>query len=319
MPHDFDLLVVGDANPDVVLGPLDAPLAFGQREQLVASGGLTLGGSAAIMACGAARLGLRVALAARVGDDGAGRFVRDALAARGVDTGALGVDPGLPTPLTAVLTRGDDRAILTAPGTLAATGPQDVPPRLLAASRHVHTASYFLLPRLAAALPGLLRTAHGHGATTSLDTNDDPAGAWDPDGLAAVLPHIDILLPNAAEARALVGGAVSGTEAAAGALAARGPLVAVKDGAAGGLAHDGHAPVRAPGLAVRPVDTVGAGDSFDAGFVAAFLAGLPTADALALAAVCGSLSTRAPGGTAAQPTWDEARAAVTTRNRENPS
>lgn len=114
MPYDFDLLVIGDANPDVVLGPLDAPLAFGQREQLVDFGLLTLGGSAAIMACGAARLGLRTAFAGRVGDDDAGRFVRDALAARGVDVSALRLDPGLPTPLTAVVNRREDRAILTA-------------------------------------------------------------------------------------------------------------------------------------------------------------------------------------------------------------
>jgi sugar/nucleoside kinase (ribokinase family) len=72
MPHSFDLLVIGDANPDVILGPLRTPLAFGQREQLVDTGVLTLGGSAAIMACGAARLGLRVAFAGRIGDDGAG-------------------------------------------------------------------------------------------------------------------------------------------------------------------------------------------------------------------------------------------------------
>ena len=84
--HGFDLLVVGDANPDVIVGPLTEPLAFGQREQLVGSGALTLGGSGAITACGAARLGLSVAFAGRVGDDDAGRFVRDALAERGVDT-----------------------------------------------------------------------------------------------------------------------------------------------------------------------------------------------------------------------------------------
>ncbi|MBT2410533.1 carbohydrate kinase family protein [Streptomyces sp. ISL-12] len=312
MPHTFDLLVVGDANPDVVLGPLDAPLAFGQHEQLVPGGALTLGGSAAIMACGAARLGLRVAFAGRVGDDDAGRYVRDTLTARGVDTRGLRTDPELPTPLTVVLTRDgaeSDRAIVTAPGTLRATTPADVPAGLPAAARHVHFASYFLLPHLAAGLPGLMRTARAHGATTSLDTNDDPAGHWDPPGLAAVLPHTDYLLPNAAEARKL-GGAEDLVTAAA-ALAGRGPVTVVKDGAEGALCHDGHTVTRAPAFPVRPVDTVGAGDSFDAGFVAGLLAGLPLPEALRLAAVCGALSTRAPGGTTAQPTWDEALAQVT--------
>lgn len=355
MPDTFDLLVIGDANPDIVLGPLDAPLAFGQREQLVPTGLLTLGGSAAIMACGAARLGLKVAIAGRIGDDDTGRYVRTALADRGVDTGALRVDPDVPTPLTTVLTRGDDRAILTAPGTLATTRGSDVPQALLAGSRHVHAASYFLLPGLAAALPELFRTARAHGATTSLDTNDDPAGGWDPRGIAALLAVTDILLPNAREACAL---AASGdtpaaesesepqsesvsesapgapepaepadpkpgdVERAAARLAARGPLVVVKNGADGALAHDGRGLLRAPAVPVRPLDTVGAGDSFDAGFVAATLAGLPLAAALALAAACGALSTRAHGGTTAQPTWDEALGAsraATTRNGKNPS
>ncbi|WP_371789768.1 carbohydrate kinase family protein [Streptomyces sp. NBC_01471] len=318
MPHTFDLLVIGDANPDIVLGPLDAPLAFGQREQLVDTGVLTLGGSGAIMACGAARLGLSVAFTGRVGDDDAGRFVRAALTDRGVNTDALVSDPELSTPLTAVVTAGDDRAILTAPGTLSATRGDDIPEALLADCRHVHAASYFLMPKLAAALPGLLLTARGHGATTSLDTNDDPSGQWRSAALDEVLAVTDILLPNAREAHALAGPPAGSLADAAARLAALGPLVVVKDGADGALAHDGGSLARTRAIAVRPVDTVGAGDSFDAGFVAAVLAGLPTARALELAAVCGALSTRAHGGTAAQPTWDEAVAAVT-HNGENHS
>ena len=321
MPHEFDLLVIGDANPDVIAGPVPEEVAFGQHEQLVDAGTLTLGGSAAIMACGAARLGLRVAFAGRVGDDDAGRYVRDTLWSRGVDVGGLRLDPDLPTPLTVVLTRGDDRAIITSPGTLAATGAADVPESLLARSRHVHAASYFLMPGLAAALPELFRAARGHGATTSLDTNDDPAGRWDPAGIAAVLPHTDVLLPNANEARCLAralagdpaetSDTAASLEAAALALAVRGPLVVVKNGADGALCHDGRAVLATKGIDVTPVDAVGAGDSFDAGFVAATLGGLPLAEALEFAAVCGALSTRASGGTAAQPTWHEALAHVT--------
>ncbi|MFJ4273820.1 carbohydrate kinase family protein [Streptomyces coelicoflavus] len=318
MPHSLDLLVVGDANPDIVVGPLDSALAFGQREQLVPGGALTLGGSAAIMACGAARLGLRVAFAGRVGDDDAGRYVRDTLDAHGVDTSALLVDPRLPTPLTVVLTREDDRAIVTAPGTLPATTAADVPAELLSTARHVHAASYFLLPGLTAALPELLRTARAHGATTSLDTNDDPAGRWDPAGLDAVLPHTDYLLPNAAEARQLAGLGTPDLGKCAAVLAGRGPTVVVKNGAEGALCHDGRTLLTTSGVPARPVDTVGAGDSFDAGFVAALLAGLALPEALELAAVCGALSTRAHGGTTAQPTWDEAFAQVT-RNGENPA
>ncbi|MEU6258406.1 carbohydrate kinase family protein [Streptomyces sp. NPDC047043] len=300
----FDLLVIGDANPDVVVGPVTG-IEFGQREQLVEHGRLVLGGSAAIMACGAARLGLRVAFAGRVGDDPAGAFVRQALAARGVDVGHLVVDPQLPTPLTAIVTAGDgDRAILTSPGCLAATGPEDVPAELLAAARHVHSASFFLMPRLASLLADVFAEARAHGATTSLDTNDDPAGRWDRALLEPVLKVTDVLLPNAAEARALSGEAQLADAATA--LARHGPTVVVKDGARGALACEGTRLLRTGAVPVEPVDAVGAGDSFDAGFVAARLRGLGLHTSLALAVACGSLSTRDHGGTAAQPTWEQA-------------
>ena len=298
--HRFDLLVVGDANPDVIVGPLRTDLAFGQREQLAASGVLALGGSGAITAAGAARLGLKVAMAGRVGDDAGGRFVRAALDERGVDTTALRTDPDLPTPLTTVLTRDGDRAIVTAPGTLAATTAADVPPELLAECRHVHSSSYFLLPNLAADLPALLRTAREHGATTSVDTNDDPAGTWD---VGTLLRETDFLLPNAAEAARLAG--VTDARQAAAVLAARGPAVVVKDGADGAFScRDGEFAF-APGVPADAVDTVGAGDSFNAGFLAGVLAGLPLATALRCGVVCGGFSVRAPGGTAGQATWDD--------------
>ncbi|GAB3898921.1 hypothetical protein GCM10029964_084120 [Kibdelosporangium lantanae] len=307
-----DLLVVGDANPDVIAGPLAEPLAFGQREQLVPSGVLTLGGSGAIMACGAARLGLSVAFAGRVGDDDAGRFVRDTLRSRGVDTSALVMDPSLPTPLTVVITRDGDRAMLTASGTLAATTLGDVPDRLLADCRHVHASSYFLMPRLASELPEMFRAARARGATTSLDTNDDPAGVWD---IAAMYAVTDILLPNAAEAGHLAG--VDQPLLAAGMLATRGPTVVVKNGAEGAFCHDGRELFTSKGTTLTTVDSVGAGDSFDAGFVAATLANLPVQRALDFAAACGALSTRDIGGTPAQPTWDEAMAHVP-RNGKTP-
>jgi len=295
-----DLLVIGDANPDVIVGPLTEPLAFGQHEQLVDSGVLTLGGSGAITACGAARLGLSVAIAARVGDDAAGRFVRDSLAQRGVGTDALVVDDA-PTPLTVIVTRDGDRAMLTS-GSWPSFA---VPAELLASARHVHVASYFLLPSMAPVLPGLLATARRHGATTSLDTNDDPSGNWD---VGSLLAEVDYLLPNANEAMRLAG-AASVPEAAA-LLASRGPLVAVKDGAAGAFCHSGEKVLRSKGILMSPVDTVGAGDSFDAGFIAGKLHGMSDQRALNLAAVCGALSTLSPGGTASQPSWAEAMSYV---------
>jgi sugar/nucleoside kinase (ribokinase family) len=300
----FDLLVIGDANPDVVVGPVEQPILFGQKKRLVPSGSLVLGGSASIMACGAARLGLRVAFAGRVGDDAAGVFVRTALADRGVDVSALVTDPALPTPLTTILVSGDDRAILTSPGCLPNTAAEDVPRSLLRSVRHVHAGSFYLLPPLAAGLAGIFKQAKAAKATTSLDPNDDPAGKWDRMVLDPILRVTDYLLPNAVEALALTGH--HSVVDAAGILARRGPLVVVKNGAEGALAHNGSKVITAPALKVETVDAIGAGDSFDAGWVAAVLNGMKPDRALTIAAACGSLSTRAAGGTAAQPTWEEA-------------
>ena len=303
MPHDFDLLVIGDANPDVVLGPAPDPIEYGQREVLVSTGAIVLGGSGAITACGAARLGLRVAFAGRVGRDHAGGMVYDILTSLGVVC-FLRIDDEVGTPLTTVLTRGDDRAILTAAGTLARTTADDVRPELLATSRHVHASSYFLMPELALTLPKLFREARRHGATTSLDTNDDPSGRWDRSGVDAVLAESDILLPNAAEAMKLSGCATPHEAAAA--LADGRRIVAVKNGADGALCHDGAELIECPTIAVSTVDAVGAGDSFNAGFIAGMLLDMPPRRRLALAVACGALSTRATGGTAAQPSLVEA-------------
>ncbi|GIL28507.1 carbohydrate kinase family protein [Actinocatenispora comari] len=315
-----DLVVVGDANPDVLVDGAPADVRYGQREQLVGDGRLVLGGSAAITACGAARLGLRTALVSVVGDDAAGTFVLAELAAAGVDTTAVRVLPGA-TPLSVVLRAGADRAILTYRGVLDELSAADVPARLLADCRAVHAASYFLQPRLAGGLPALFAAARAAGATTSLDTNDDPRDTWS--GLPDVLAHTDVLLPNERELLRITAASVStaGTtpppgragpadastvESAAAALAATGVLPVVTLGAAGALTVAGQTILRAAAPPVATVDSVGAGDSLTAGFLAGRLGGRPLADCLRLAVACGALSTRAPGGTAGQPTLTEA-------------
>jgi ribokinase len=295
-----DVLVIGDANPDLLLTG-DAVPAFGQAETLVDGAQLVLGGSAAIVACGLARLGVATALAATVGDDLFGGFVRDALADRGVDLRWLRTDPSVATGLSVVLSVGD-RAILTHPGTIASTGPEVVVDEVLLAVRHVHSASFFLTPRLAPHLPQLLARARAGGATTSVDTNFDPARAWR--GVEPLLAQTDVLMPNAAELLALTGR--TELDEAARAALGLGCRIALKDGADGGAyweAPDVVRRVAAP--AVTAIDTTGAGDSFDAGFISGMVDGRPGEECLARAVLCGSLSTRAVGGTAGQPTRDE--------------
>ena len=291
----FDLLVVGDCNPDLLLVGGDPVPEFGQREQLVDRAVLTIGGSASITACGAARLGLSTALVAAVGCDHFGSHVLEEVAARGVDVSACPRRDGEPTGITVVLARGDDRAILTSIGAIAALTGSDVDADLLRSARHLHIASYFLLHGLHAGLPDIVSAAHAAGVTVSLDPQDDPAGRWE-SGLPELVRNVDLLFVNERES--------------AGIDASACPLVVVKRGPRGALARTPEGEVDHPAVPVAMVDATGAGDSFDAGFLAAWLDGQPVADALALACACGALSTRAPGGTDAQPTLDEARAAL---------
>jgi sugar/nucleoside kinase (ribokinase family) len=306
---DFDVVVLGDCNPDLVLTGDEIEPSFGQIERLVDGADLMIGGSGGIFACGAARLGLRTAFVGMVGDDVFGRFMCDALSERGVDITGIIVNPTMRTGITVILSRPGDRAILTFPGTMAALDAGDVDPALLTKSRHVHVASYFLQTSLAPGLPALFQRAQDAGATTSVDPNWDPHERWD-SGLRELLAVTDLFLPNAEEAMR-IGGAGDVREAAL-KLAADVPVTAVKLGAAGALAVDQRRQiVEIPGVAgVQPVDTVGAGDSFDAGVLTGILNGLTLEGAVSLGCACGALSTQAIGGTSAQPTLAEALEAV---------
>lgn len=302
----LDLLVVGDCNPDLVLRGGDVEPAFGQVERLVDEAELTIGGSGSITACGAARLGLATGLASIVGNDALGRFMLESLTERGVDVSGVVELEGARTGITVVLVRGSDRAMLTAPGTIRALTPDLVDRGVLRAARHVHVSSYFLQDGLRPGLAGLLREARQAGASTSVDPNWDPAEQWD-GGLLDLLGETTILFANAEEARRIA--KTGDVEEAARALSRDGTvLVVVKLGAAGALAVEGSRVVRSPAVAVEEIDSVGAGDSFAAGFLAGHLEGRGLEETLRLATVCGALSMRAAGGTAGQPTLAEATA-----------
>jgi sugar/nucleoside kinase (ribokinase family) len=291
----YDLIVIGDCNPDVLVVGGDVTPAFGQEEKLVDSMSLVVGGSAAITAVAAARLGLRVALLAATGADAAGSFMLGELARAGVDTAGMATRADLPTGMTVALSRGSDRAILTAMGAIGALTSADVPADLLARTRHVHVSSYFLLEQsLGPALPGLLAGARAAGATTSLDTNWDPAGTWGAEFFPEVLAQADLLLPNEAEAERLAGTAALPEAVAS--LTKSGSRIAVKLGGRGALYADGEHQYLATPPPMTPVDTTGAGDCFNAGLLTGLLRGLEATEALALACAAGALSTQGIGG-----------------------
>lgn len=301
----LDLLVLGEANVDLIVRAADPTPVYGQ-EKLVQDMILTVGGSASIFACQAARLGLRTALASVVGGDEFGDFMLRALAERGVGTQYIHRASHLKTGATISLTTAHDRALLTYPGTIAALESDMIAPEWLRQAHHVHAASYYLQPALAPALPALLAEARRAGATVSLDTGWDPANRWD-QGLEATLAQVDVFLPNEVEALSITG--LGSIEAALARLAEAIPVVVIKLGANGAIAQRGPEVVRVASIPVQVVDTTGAGDSFDAGFVYGCLHGLPLAECLELGTICGGLSTRAAGGTGSQPTLQEVQAA----------
>jgi sugar/nucleoside kinase (ribokinase family) len=303
--RQYDILVIGELNVDLILTGDNLVPEFRQVEKLVDDAHLTVGGSAAIFACGGRRLGLTVAFCGKVGDDPFGRLAVKALQERGVDTWPVIVDATQRTGVTVHLSRPTDRAMLTYPGSIAAFGVADVDPQLLGRARHIHLSSYFLQTGLQPGLAQLCAAARAAGATISLDPGWDPTGCWDGE-LAQTLNRIDVFLPNSQEARH-----IAGTEDLGGALRALSqlvPLVAVKLGAQGAVARHGHEEARAPGFAVRAVSTIGAGDSFDAGFVYAYLQGRDVATCLRWGCACGALTLTHIGGVAGQPTVDEVEA-----------
>ena len=297
----YDILVAGEINPDLILSG-DVVPEFGQVEKLVDSATLVIGSSSAIFACGAARLGLKVAFIGVCGDDVFGRFMLDEMSRRNVDVSNVIVRSDGQTGLSVILNNESDRAILTHSGLIAELQASDIPDDLLLQSRHLHVASYFLQTKIQPDLPGLFHRAHSLGLTTSLDTNYDPSEQWI--GFDELLSVTDVFLPNQTEALSITKS--SDVESAARQLSTLAKLVAVKLGADGTLACSNKDTFTALSIPVNVVDTVGAGDSFDAGFMYGYLNNWEVEKSLRLACVCGAMSTQQAGGTSGQPTLEEA-------------
>ncbi len=341
MAADLDLLVLAELNPDVLVAAGDIDVRFGQVEQLVDNAAITLGSSGAITAAAAAAQGLRVAVCAVVGNDQVGQWTTDLLAAQGVDVSCVVRRATKPTGISVVITRPDgDRAILTFGGTMTELSAADVPHDRLRAARHVHASSFFLQRGLQADLPGLFGAARAAGATTSLDTGWAPNGEWA--SANSVLEDADYLLPNVAECAKLAAatgwrhdGHLDGhlddarnhrhddkkmqeiARGAAEALRRHGPAVAVKLGAVGGLLVGPEGATRVHGRPVAPVDTTGAGDCFNAGFIAGLLDGATATDSLKRAVSSGAIAVTGWGGTGRLASRKEALSAAAVLTAEH--
>jgi len=292
------VLIAGELNVDLVFGACGA-LPEAGREVLAGSFAMVPGSSSMICAMGLARLGREVIFVGRTGADAWGDYCVDALAAAGVDVAAVRRDPTLRTGVTASLSTRADRALVTYPGAIGSLRGEDVDEPLLRRAGHLHVASYYLQSGLRADAPALFARARAAGLSTSLDPGFDPAGRWDGAELRALLALVDVFLPNEVELAAIAG--IDEPLAALRALDNGRTLTVAKRGARGSAALVAGRLLEAPGFPVNAVDSTGAGDSFDAGFLHAWLRGEAVEACLRWANACGALSTRGVGGTAAQP------------------
>jgi len=290
----LDIVVVGEANVDLLVH--DAPRLELGKEKLAPAMDLTLGGSSSITAFNLARLGTRVGFVGVVGRDLFGRFVEERLRSAGVDLKHVLRPANLKTGVTIWHLRGTRRAGVTYTGTIAALKASDVPASYLARARHLHVGAYFLLHALHPAAPSLFRGARRLGLTTSLDCNYDPVETWD-SGIRRVLRQTDVFFPNEDEARRITG--TSRVSSAAEALARLARIVVVKRGAKGVLVRSGESCFEMPAVRVRPVDATGAGDSFNAGFLASFVRGVSLEQCARAGVEAGARAVTCVGGTAA--------------------
>ena len=289
----FDVTIAGEINLDLILYGLPDELPP-ERELLADRMVLTLGGSSAIMAHNLSSLGSRVGFQSRIGDDELGSGALLTLQESGVDISRVRRVPGaVKTGLTVILQREAWRNMVTYSGTIAELMWDDLDLDYLSNSRHFHLSSFYLQRGLRPRVPELFRRMKEAGLTTSLDTNDDPDDRWK-GGLDEVLQYVDVFLPNEREVQKAAG--VADVEAAVNKLAAVVPLVVVKLGRQGAIAQRGAERFASPSISVDAVDAVGAGDSFDAGFLHQYVRGADLTACLRAGNIAGAFSTTRAGG-----------------------
>jgi len=293
--HMFDVTIAGELNLDLILYGVPEEIPP-ERELLVDDVNLTLGSSSAIVAHNLASLGNRIGFITSSGDDAFGNLARSRLSAARVDISRACILAGRKSGLTVILRREGWRNMLTYPGTMVDLSLADLDMDYLSSGRHFHLSSYYLQRGLQSDMPKILERLKSAGLSVSLDCNDDPRDGWD-GRIREALRYVDIFLPNEREARKLTGAA--DLESAARELARLVPTIVVKLGAEGALARRADRQWFRPSLKVEVVDSVGAGDSFNAGFLHLYLRGGDLETCLAAGNVAAALSLTRPGGTEA--------------------
>lgn len=289
------LVVVGELNIDLILENINQLPETG-KERIARSMTFTLGSSSAILASNASMLGLNVGFVGRVGVDPFGDYAVNSLDESGVDTRHIIKTESVSTGVTAIYTYQNDRGMLTYPGAMENLVLNDIPWDYLSKAKHLHLSSYYLQSGLRPSCKELFKKAKEIGLTTSLDTNWDPEEKWESDVLD-VLPYVDVFLPNDQEALLISG--ENDLDQALAMMSERADIVIATCGADGILARQGNTKYSLPGLPVTPVDAVGAGDSFNAGFLNQYIKGNNLEECLHSGLVTSAFSTLSSGGTLA--------------------
>jgi len=288
----FDISVAGELNADLILYGLPGTLEP-EREHLADDFAITLGSSSAIFAHNISLLGSRVGFTSCIGGDPLGKFCVDRLEESGVDVSGVKLLSSKTTGVTVILPLSKQRQILTFLGTTLDLQFAHLDLNYLRSASHFHLSSFFLLRGLRPRIPELFSLMKQSGLTTSLDTNDDPEDLW-ADDVKSVLKSADIFLPNEREACKLAG--TNDVQDALQALSRLVPVVVIKCGPRGVIAKRGKDQFHAPSLSVQPVDTVGAGDSFNAGFLHKFILRCSLEECLEYGNAVAALSTTRAGG-----------------------
>lgn len=297
----YDILVPGDYFCDVVFNGVPRMPTLGSE---IYTQGLTVTvGGALNTVFAMKRLGLKVGWIARLGNDVFSRLTLEAVEREGIDTSLI---EWLDRPyqrVTVSLSFPHDRSFISYvdPGHGILTLTAEVMSRV--SFRHLHFAGLTTGPQACA----LIEAAHTHQAEVSMDCQDHPATLADP-AVAEALTHVDLFMPNASEAMRLTDTLT--VEEAGNRLRQVTHCAVIKDGAQGASLWCRGQHLAVPALDVLPVDTTGAGDVFNAGFLTAWLEGADPLDCLRWGNACGGLSTLGFGGAVSAPTRAQAQEAV---------
>ncbi|MBE0649351.1 MAG: carbohydrate kinase family protein [Bacteroidales bacterium] len=302
MEKQFDILVVGELNVDLILDEIKSFPEIG-TEILADKMNLSLGSSSAIFASNISVLGSKTAFAGMMGEDSFGQLVLSSLSSKNVDTRFITQDKTKKTGATIALNYGEERAMVTFPGAMKDYSVNDIPAEAFKLARHLHLSSPFLQDMMKKDIVQLFKIAKEAGMTTSLDVQWDPEEKWDID-FEALLPFVDVFLPNQNELLAI--SKMTSVERALKFFTGLCKVVVAKLGSEGSvISENGAVKFFRPFLNNNVVDAIGAGDSFNSGFLHAMLKGKDLDSCMEMGNLMGAINTTASGGTGAFTSKDE--------------